>query len=694
MTHGLSTPINPKPMKKVHGGSLPAYLSNGLVGLRVRDMPLRSGTAILGGYSGRDPEAQVDAAQYAPYPLAGDLCIGQTWLSSDYTLAHFEEQAYDFSCGELRTNFVFAADGVRLEVEVLTFCSRTLPTLVVQEMIVTPDNDCDLSLRAGVDPTGIPGRWLARTVGTPSTAAHAIDGSLHWESLGALSTCGVAYVTRLVGAGKVQPSYDEWHEERPLATAYTFHAHSGRTYRLQHITSMVPSELHHSPDQQAARLAWLGADTGFEQLRKDNRAAWADLWRGRVCLQGAPSQWQALADAAFFYLHTSVHPSSPASIAPFGLASWHNYHYYYGHIMWDLEAFTMPPLFLTYPPAARAMLDYRVRHLDAAAANARLFGYRGLQFPWQSSPTHGEECTPLSSPASIYEQHASLDVAFAFAQFADVTKDDTFCREQAWPVLRGVAEWIESRVVATKRGYEILHTTGPAEERGPVDNDAYVNMAAIVTLRAALAFAQRFNHPVPTAWEHIAQKLVIPQDADTGVIQNYDGYSPDQPGGGTPSAAAGFYPLSYRTDSEVERATLRYYLDLAPKYIGAPMLSAMYGVYAAWLGDRARSLAMFEQGYAAFEEQPFNVPGETPDSLPPRAGPFFANLGGFLMACLFGLPGITLGPGEPETWCERPVTLPIKWDAIEVDRIWVRGSPARLTAHHGDDHASLTLCEE
>ena len=44
-----------------------------------------------------------------------------------------------------------------------------------------------------------------------------------------------------------------------------------------------------------------------------------------------------------------------------------------------------------------------------------------------------------------------------------------------------------------------------------------------------------------------------------------------------------------------------------------------------------------------------------------RAGPFTANLGGFLSALLYGLTGITIGPGDPATWCQRPPSLPASW---------------------------------
>jgi hypothetical protein len=72
-----------------------------------------------------------------------------------------------------------------------------------------------------------------------------------------------------------------------------------------------------------------------------------------------------------------------------------------------------------------------------------------------------------------------------------------------------------------------------------------------------------------------------------------------------------------------------------------------------------------------------------------RAGPFTANIGGFLRSLLYGLTGLQLSSGEPESWCTRPVTMPRGWDGIEVERIHARGETVRLVATHGAAHAEL-----
>jgi hypothetical protein len=405
-------------------------------------------------------------------------------------------------------------------------------------------------------------------------------------------------------------------------------------------------------------------------------------------------RWQAMADAAFFYLHSSVHASSVASTHIFGLARWHNYHYYYGHVMWDIETFSVPPLLLTQPNAARAMLEYRKRCMPAARNNARLYGYMGLQYPWQSSPMRGEETTPPSGPGSAYEQHVGLSVAHSFVQYYYASGDEHFLRNDAWPVVSGVADWIASRVTKTERGYELLRMMGPAERPEPSNNVAYVNIASAVVLREAIACAKHLGYSAPVTWAAIAGDLAIPLDSRTNVIRSHDGYRPNEKEGATPGPLAALTLFGDKVDEQVERATLRYYLDLADGYLGTPMLSAFYGLWAARLGDRAGAARMFEEGYATFVSERFMNVHELPESKfpdSPMAGPFFANIGGFIMACMCGLPGLRIGAGDPDTWCERPVVMPEGWDGVEVERLWVRGQPAHLLARHGDDRARLEI---
>jgi hypothetical protein len=682
----MSRPINPPSASGAGGRELPAYVSNGLIGLRVRCQPLQAGMTIVSGYAGEDPERRIEGATPAPYPLAGDIAVDGAWLSDLPHQVTDLEQAYDFATGELTSRFVFQAGERRLTCAVLTFASREDPTLVCQETTLEVDGACDLQVRAGVETTGVLGRALRFLRDTPGEGKADVDGVLLWESAGGLSRLGLAYVTEISGGAAagvepVRPALDG----KGLITTYAFRAGARTRYRLCQITSLVPSAMHGRPDEQAGRMAAKARHDGFDAIRAENHAAWDELWKGRVRLVGADDRWQAMADAAFFYLNTSVHASSCASTSIFGLATWHDYHYYYGHVMWDIEAFAAPVLTLVQPQAAHALLDYRFRYLESAKTNARLMGRQGAQFPWESSPSKGEEAAPLPGTACWHEDHVSLDVARAFALFADATGEGEFRREKAWPVLAGVAEWIVSRAHKTAEGYEIRASMGIAEREQPVDNAAFTNMAAVVVLNDAVRIGERLGRSVDPRWRIVADGMVLPRR--DRVVVSHDGYRKTEEKGGTPDPLMGVWPFGYRLDLEDEQATLRFYLDLADTYVGSPMLSALYGAWAARTGDRALALKLLDDGYAKFESGRFaQVLEYRPDRFPeqPQAGPFFANMGGFLSSLVLGFPRLEPGEGEPETWSKAPVVLPTGWEAIQIDRLWVRGRPMRLEARHGE----------
>jgi protein-glucosylgalactosylhydroxylysine glucosidase len=690
----MSAPISPPPVTRGGAHDLPAYVSNGLVGLRVLDVPLLPGVVLVSGFAGTHAEEQVEAAAEAPYPVAGDITLGGVRLTNQPQLAEFISQAYDFANGELTTRFRFAAAGATADVEVLTFASREQPTIVVQEIAVQVDRTVDLELRALVDTTRILGRKASRHTRTPGKEPHPVDGSMEWAALGDVTRIGVAYVTEFLGDAAAKRTVVDWGLEADLATDYAVRAAPGRRYRLRQMACLVPSVLHHDADHEAIRLAARAADTGFDALRAGNRREWDELWRGRILIDAADGRWQELADAAFFYLNTSVHPSAPSSTSMYGLAMWNDYHYYYGHVMWDVELFGLPPLLLLQPHAARSLLEFRSQTIRGARGNAKLLGRRGIQFPWESGTAHGEEASPGAGHASWYEDHVSLDVAWAFAQYAHATGDLRFLADEASRVLYGVADWIVSRVTPRRGGFDWVRTMGIAERKVPSDNEAYTMMGARVVLDEAIACAKRLGHSIGAGWVDVREGLELRTSPRHGAVMSHDGFHPGEEKGSTPGPLAGIFPLWHELDPAVEQATLRYYLDLAQEYIGSAMLSPLYGVWASWAGDRRLAARLLEEGYAAlvgdrFRQTLEQSPAKFPET--PPSGPFFANIGGFLMSLLYGLPGIRLGPGAPETWPARHVILPAGWRSIEVERAWMHSKPGRIVARHGAERAEITM---
>lgn len=692
-----SQPISPQPVTKWEPEYLPAYLSNGLIGVRVGKYPMLGGVAIVSGLAAVHPKEKVEGFARAPYPFAGDVVINGEKMSERTDDIRFVRQRYDFSNGELHTELRWRCREVTATIETLTFCARTRPTCVAQETRVRVDRACTLALVAKLDPTGIDGSWLVRETGLPATDMEMVDGVLLWEPPGGLTQCGGAYSTEFTPGDGAKMTRDEHTERAPLSTTYEVKARADRSYRLRQIASLIPTDFHTAPHRQAARMVEMGAQEGFDALRDGNQKQWDAIWRGRVVLLGAERRWQELADAAYFYLHTSAHRSSLFSTSMFGLAYWPNYHYYRGQVMWDIEAFAHPVLALTRPETAMALLDYRFDHLQAAERNAAMNGFAGAQYPWATTPMNGEEGLRTSAPLVMFEQHVSLAIALAFARQAHIMGGRDYVERRVWPVLQDISEWIASRWQRTERGLEIRGTLGIAEQRaGPIDNPAYVAMAAKRVLEETAGFDDMLGRGGAEKWRAIAHQIRVPIDERRKIIKSHETFTARASGrsSATPEPLAALFPFGCVVDPDTERETIRFYLERVDPYIGSPMLPAVLGVHAAWIGDRRRARQLLEQGYGEYIFEPYNETDEFsrtrfPDQ--PRKGPFTANLSGFLMSCYLGFPGLRVHSGPPESWAVRPVVMPEGWDGVEVERLELRGRGAHLLARHGDERARIEL---
>jgi hypothetical protein len=77
----MSTPLSPPAVRSYQPDFLPAYVGNGVLGLRVPRIPLVGGLTIVNGFSGTDGETGVEGFARAPYPLAGDIELGGARLA-------------------------------------------------------------------------------------------------------------------------------------------------------------------------------------------------------------------------------------------------------------------------------------------------------------------------------------------------------------------------------------------------------------------------------------------------------------------------------------------------------------------------------------------------------------------------------------------------------------------------------------
>ena len=275
---------------------------------------------------------------------------------------------------------------------------------------------------------------------------------------------------------------------------------------------------------------------GFDGLLVEHRRAWAARWRDAdICINGDP-ELQLAVRLALFHLMASVAADGEAAVGARGLTGGA----YRGHVFWDSDVYVLPFLAATHPPAARAMLEYRVRRLPAALHAARVAGRTGARFPWESA-TSGDEVTPSAAPdhrgvlrpvhTGQLAEHIVADVAWAAAHYIDWTGDEAFAAGPGLELLVQTARYWAARIEldADGRGH-IRDVIGPDEYHDHVDDNAYTNVMARWNLRrAASAAGAALDETERRRWLELGESLVDGFDPRTGVYEQFAGFHDLEP---------------------------------------------------------------------------------------------------------------------------------------------------------------------
>ncbi len=667
----------------------PAYLGNGLIGIRPNPNPLIQAKTVAAGFVYSHPSGRFETYSPAPYPLGLDVRLGGSSLLRDTDRVKVLAQSLNMKNGELTTSLEFAtSQEIVLDIEVVQFLSRSVPSVLCQEVRIAASADARVELRPQIMLTGIPGK----------SSVAVVPRALVDEAVAVESDRGSK-----VGAALFIPAGEGLTRQQPGIFELDLRRREARQFRI--IAAMVTSAYDRAPELEAIRLASWGGMLGFDELRRRNREVWDELWQSRVKISGDDAAQRAL-DAAFFYLHSSANASALTGVPPFGLSQWSDY---FGHVFWDMDHWIMPAVLPADPDAARAMVDFRFRGLDSARRRAALFGYRGAMFPWEAG-VDGSDVTPAQASTGWAEQHNIPEVAVSAWEYYSATGDAIFLRDEGWPLLRDIGDWIASRGVFTARGYEILHVMGHNENVNGVDDDSHLNLLCKMALDAAVRASRILDIAAPPAWDKAAKAMYIPVDERKGVILpfspetltlRFEGrIDRDQAVANAPTAGGytinstqilffhdpPIAPELYRRTWEYEE-TLRSVRSPEPSLPASarapgfttPPLAAM----SAFFGDRRKALDLSHLAMTEYALEPYLISKEY---RPYRDGNYLMNQASLLMAAMYGFTGLRISDGD---WKKYPATLPSTWTRIEIDRLWIRGKPYRVVAEQGK-LASLT----
>jgi len=367
------------------------------------------------------------------------------------------------------------------------------------------------------------------------------------------------------------------------------------------------------------------ASLGTYMPRRD----WPHLWQtSDIIIQGDPES-QQVTHANLFYLLSSTYPGSDHSIPPMGLSS----DIYGGHIFWDAEVWMMPTLIVQHPDYAKSIIDYRFKTLGQAKKNARLHGFAGAEYAWESADT-GAEMAPTEF---AQERHITADVGWAAWQYYLWTGDKAYLAKEGWPVLSATAAYWVSRVSHGADGkYHIEKVLSPDETAGVVNDDAYTNGVVQANLRAAASAAKALGQPADLRWKTIADGLYFPTDKQRGIPAENAAPMTERFSAKQADTLLLIYPLEKPFDPQTAGKMLDFYTAHTIKN-GPAMTASMQAIVAAKLGRGQESLDQFHDSYRPFERGPWDAFAEKRTS---NRVYFCTGMGGCLQSVLYGFAGL------------------------------------------------------
>lgn len=420
--------------------------------------------------------------------------------------------------------------------------------------------------------------------------------------------------------------------------------------------------------QATLAMAQQARQQGFEQLLAAHAAAWHELWKSDIVVDGDAHAQQALHSDLYYLLSNSTvgtaWPMGACALTP-------NYAY---HAFWDSDSWVFPALLLLHPERAKPIVMFRHRTMEPARARARQYGVRGTMYPWEADPETGVDHTPYFAYGVFREIHVNADIAIAQWQYYLASGDDAWLKNYGWPVIRGIAEFWVSRVTYNKEQsrYEIHHVTSPDEAYDDVPNDSFTNAAARKALEIAVAAAHKVGATPDPQWAAIAGHMYIPFSEPEQRHLDFDASVPHDKVTWMGSSLSWLaYPnLDLPMSAQVRRNDFEFQLQELKVHGNDPneMMMVMLAVHAAELGEGNVAGEWIDRNLVGFLKAPFNVRSETAAN---NAGYILATSAGFVQSFVYGLTGLRINDaGLSQAYA--PV-LPARWKSLTLKNVAFRG---------------------
>jgi len=455
------------------------------------------------------------------------------------------------------------------------------------------------------------------------------------------------------------------------------------------------------PLAEARRQAEAARARGFAANRAAHIASYRQRLRAsRVEFDGAPSTVQGF-NFGQMHLHMAFSPIAERTGVPIKGLTGHGYRFL---TFWDMDFHMFPYYLMTRPQEARKLLEYRYRQLPQYRENARRWGAKGAQVPWETS-TRGQEETAPWLCLQDREIHISADAAHMFHRYAEVTGDNSVLRDMGAEFTFETARFYASRLRwnAARGRYDLPDIGCPDQYHTFADNNVFISLFAQWNLAAAAALHRQEAYKEIAGqigvtgaearqWQEMADQLFIIEPNADGIIEEFEGYfqlAPDLDGicetycahsqaVKQPDVLAAFLPFESRYPREIRRRNWQYYNARTLHGSSLSLPGMAYAAARCGLNDEA--LHYLHQS-CRMDLDDVNLDTERGVHVSGGAVAWGAVVFGFGGLDATG-EGLTVRPNLPRQW--RRLAFTVHWHFQRVD---VEITPGQVAVTVGDELA-------
>ena len=266
-------------------------------------------------------------------------------------------------------------------------------------------------------------------------------------------------------------------------------------------------------------------------------AYWAKAWENiDISIYGDDENLQGIR-LSIFSLYSTYHGfDANLNIPCKGLTA----EVYHGQVFWDTESYCMPFYIFNNPKAAKNLLLYRYKYLPQACERAEQLDCEGARYP-MCTLDGTESCATWQH--GDFEIHVSVAIAYAVWLYNKLCGDKEFLYNEGIEMLMQISRYYAKRGEYSPLNGEfgLYGVMGPDEYHMNINNNAYTNVMVRKAFEFTLEVIEEMKKNAPdllekvskkvalrpneiSDWNQKAQKMRIPMDQETGLIEQHDGY--------------------------------------------------------------------------------------------------------------------------------------------------------------------------